>query len=124
MVSETAVQLHFLILDETLQSLSKFNATGRSVLIKSKSPGEKQEPTVYLKKCITCTNEYLVDEVPGRDLVGHRIRNTENAHDKVVGISLRCRGLFNPFVGGGKQASHLKEVVPADAGSALHTSDL
>jgi len=29
---------------------------------------------------------YLVDDVPGRDLVDLRIRNTENVEDKVVGI--------------------------------------
>jgi len=29
-----------------------------------------------------------------------------------------------PFVGGGKHASHLKEVVPAAAGSTLPTSEL
>jgi len=29
-----------------------------------------------------------VDNVPDRDLVGLRIRNTENVQDKVVGISL------------------------------------
>jgi len=30
-----------------------------------------------------------VDDVPGRDLVGLRIRYTENGQDKLVGISLR-----------------------------------
>ena len=30
---------------------------------------------------------------------------------------------FNPFVGGGKHASHLKEV-PVDVGNAIPTSDL
>jgi hypothetical protein len=38
-VAETAVQLPFRILDET--SFSKFNATGRSMLINFKSPGEE-----------------------------------------------------------------------------------
>jgi len=28
--------------------------------------------------------------VPGRDLVGMRIRKSENVEDKVVGIGLRC----------------------------------
>jgi len=32
--------------------------------------------------------------------------------------------LFNPFVGGGKHASHLKEVVPVDVGNPIPTSDL
>jgi len=41
---------------------------------------------------------YLVDEVPGRDLVGLRIRNTENVENKVVGISLRRRDLLKPDV--------------------------
>jgi len=36
--------------------------------------------------------------MPGRDLVGPRIRNAENAQDKVVGISLRCRDQFKPDV--------------------------
>ena len=33
----------------------------------------------------------LVDDVRDRDLVGLRIRNTENVHDKVVGISFPHR---------------------------------
>jgi hypothetical protein len=37
---------------------------------------------------------------------------------------LQARGLFNPFVGGGKHASHLKKVVPVAAGSTLPTSEL
>jgi len=79
------------------KSFPKFNATGRSLLIKFNSPGEEQEPTAYLKECITLT-DYLVDEVPDRDLVGLRIRNTENVHDKVVGISLRRREQLKPDV--------------------------
>jgi hypothetical protein len=39
-----------------------------------------------------------VDEVPVRDLVGLRIRNTENVQDKVVGISLRRRDQLKPDV--------------------------
>ena len=42
-------QLPFKILDETSKSFPKFNATGRSLLIKFNSPGEEQEPTLYLK---------------------------------------------------------------------------
>ena len=37
-------------------------------------------------------------DVHDRDLVGLRIRNTENVHDKVVGISLRGREQFKPDV--------------------------
>lgn len=77
-----------------------------------------------LRNALQALTNYLVDEATGRDLAGLRIRNTENAQDKVVGISLRHRGLFNPFVGGGKHASHLKEVVPVDMGNAIPTFDL
>ena len=84
-------QLLFKILDETSKSFPKCNATGRSLLIKLNSPGEVQVPTAYLKECITALTDYLVDEVPDRDLVGLRIRNTENVQDKMVGISLRRR---------------------------------
>jgi len=87
-VSETTQQLPFMILNETSKSFRKFNAIGRSLLIKFKSAGEEQEPTVYLKECITALTNYLVDKVPDRDLVGLRIRNTENVQYKVVGISL------------------------------------
>ena len=45
----------------------------------------------YLKECITELTNYLVDDVPDRDLVGVRIRNTENLQDKVLGISFRRR---------------------------------
>jgi hypothetical protein len=51
--SETNIQLPFKILDETSKTFPKFNATGRRLLIKFNSPGEKQEPTKYLKECIT-----------------------------------------------------------------------
>jgi len=91
-------QLPFKILDKTSHSFPKFKATGRSLLIKFNSPGEKQEPTVYLKECITALQDYLVDEVPDRDLVGLRIRNNENVRDKVVGISLRRRYQLKPDV--------------------------
>jgi hypothetical protein len=86
--SETTKQLSFKILDETFKSFLKFNTTGRSLLIKFNSPGEEQDPTTYLKECITALTNYLVDKVPDRDLVGLIIRNTENVQDKVVGISL------------------------------------
>ena len=89
--SETTKQLPFRILDETFKSFPKFNTTGRSLLIKFNLPGEEQDPTTYLKECITALTNYLVDKVPDRDLVGLRIRNTENVQDKVVGISLRRR---------------------------------
>jgi len=89
--SETAERLPFRILNETSKSFPKFNTTGGSLLIKFNFPGEEQDPTTYLKEFITALTNYLVDKVPGRDLVGLRIRNTENAQDKVVGISLRRR---------------------------------
>ena len=70
-----------MILDETSKPFPKFNTTGRSLLIKFRSPGEEQEPTAYLKECITALTNYLVKEVNDRDLVGLRIRNTENVQD-------------------------------------------
>ena len=39
-----------------------------------------------------------MNDVPGRDLAGLRIRNTENVQDKVVGISFRRRYQFKPDV--------------------------
>jgi len=98
LVSETTERLPFMILDETSKSFPKFNATGRRLLIKFKSAGEEQEPTVYLKECITALTNYLVDKVPGRDVVGLGIRNTQNVQDKVFGISLRRRDQFKPDV--------------------------
>jgi len=41
---------------------------------------------------------YLVDGVRDRDLVGLRIRNTDNVHDKVVGNSFRRRDQLKPDV--------------------------
>jgi len=52
-VSEISNQLPFLILNETSKSFPKFNATGRSLLIKFRPPTEDVEPPVYLKECIT-----------------------------------------------------------------------
>jgi hypothetical protein len=43
------------------------------MLIKFKSPGEEEEPTACLKECITALTNYIVDEVPDRDLVGLRM---------------------------------------------------
>jgi len=51
-----------------------------------------------LKECITALLNYLGYKVPDRDLVGLRIRNTENVPDKLVGISLRRRNQFKPDV--------------------------
>jgi len=96
--SETAKQLPFRILDETFKCFPKFNTTGRSLLIKFNSLGEEQDPTTYFKECITALTNYLVDKVPDRDLVGLKIRNTENVQDKVVGISLRRRDRLNADV--------------------------
>ena len=85
-----------MILDETSKPFPKFNTTGRSLLIKFRSPGEEQEPTAYLKECITALTNYLVKEVNDRDLVGLRIRNPENVQDEVVGISFRIRDQLKP----------------------------
>jgi hypothetical protein len=41
-------------------------------------------------------DNHLVDGLPGRDLVGLKIRNTENVKGKVFGISLR--DVFKPYV--------------------------
>ena len=66
-VSEIHKQLPFVS-----KSFSKFNTTGRSLRIKFRPPGEKQNPTAYLKECITALTNYLVDDVHDRDLVGLR----------------------------------------------------
>jgi len=91
-------QLSFMILDETSKSFPKFNATGRSLLIKFNSSVEEENPGSYLKECITALKNYLVDDVLGRHLLGLRIPNTENVEDKVVGISLRRRDQLKPDV--------------------------
>jgi len=67
----------------------KFNATGRSLLIKFRNPGEEQESTAYLKECITALTNYLVDVRDSE--MGLRIRNSEDVQNKVVGISFRRR---------------------------------
>ena len=95
-VSETTKELPFLILDENSKSFPKFNTTGTSLIIKFKLAGEKQEPIAYLKECITALTNYLVNEVADRDLVGVRIRNTENIQDKVIAISFRRRDQMKP----------------------------
>jgi len=55
-----------------------------------------QNPAIYLKECITAFTNYPVDDVPGRDLVGVKIRNTENVEDNVVAISLSRRVQLKP----------------------------
>ena len=80
-----------------LKTFPKFNTTGRSSLIKFIASGEDQNPTTYLRECIIALTKYLVD-VHDRDLVGQRIRNTQNVQDKVVGISLRHRDQLEPDV--------------------------
>jgi hypothetical protein len=50
----------------------------------------------YLQECITALTDYLVDQMPRRDLVGLRLRNTENVQDKVVLIRLRRRDPLKP----------------------------
>jgi hypothetical protein len=74
-------------LDQASKSFPEFNVTGRSLLIKFNALGEEQDPITNLKECITVLTNYLVDKVPGRDLVGLRIRNTDKVQDKVMGIS-------------------------------------
>jgi hypothetical protein len=95
---DTTGQLPFKILDETSTSFPKFKATGCSMLIKFNSPSEEQEPAEYITECITALTNCLVGEVPGRDLVGLRIRNTENVEDKVVGLRIRRRDQFKTDV--------------------------
>ena len=85
-------------MDQTSKSFPNFNANGRSLLIKFNSPGEEQNHATCLKECITALTNYLMNDVPGRDLVGMRIRNTENVQDKVVGISLGRRDQLKPDV--------------------------
>ena len=97
-VAETAVQLPFQFLDEASKFFPKFNMTSGSMLIKFKTPGQEQVPTAYLKECITVLTNYLMNEVPDRDLMGLRIRNTENVLHKVVRISFRRRNQFKPNV--------------------------
>jgi hypothetical protein len=97
-VFDTTVQLPFKILDKTLKSFPKFKPTGRTMVIKINLHGEEQEPTSYLKECITALPNYLAGDVPGRDLVGLRIRNTENVEDKLLGISLLRRDQLKPDV--------------------------
>jgi hypothetical protein len=86
-------------------------------LIKFRPPSEDAEPTVYLKECITALTNYLVDDVRDRDLVGLRIRNTENVQDKVVGISFRRRDQLKPDVVWGV----LGKVVQSNARFGLRT---
>ena len=82
----------------TSKSFPKFNATGRNLLITFRPRGEELEPITYLKECIVALTNYLVDDVPDRDLVGLRIRKTENVQDKVVGISFRRHDQLKPDV--------------------------
>jgi hypothetical protein len=51
-----------------------------------------------MKECITALKNYLLEEMPGRDLVVLRINNNENVQDKVVGIILRLRDQLKPDV--------------------------
>jgi len=85
-------------LDEKAKSFPKFNATGRSLLIKFNTPGEEPDPITYLKECITALTNYLLEDVPGRDMVGLKIHNNGNVHDEVVGISSRRRDQHKPYV--------------------------
>jgi hypothetical protein len=98
-----------------LNLFPKYNKTGRSLLIKFNCMGEEQDPATYLKECITALTNYLVDKVLDTDLVGFRIRNTENVQDKVVGISLRSRDQLKADV----VWSVLEKVVQSNARFAL-----
>jgi hypothetical protein len=89
--SERAEQLPFQILDEAVKGFSKFNTTGRNLLIKFNSPSEWQNRNAYLRECVANLTHYLVDKMPDNNLVGFRIRNNENLMDKAVGISYRGR---------------------------------
>jgi hypothetical protein len=62
------------------------------------STDEEQEPTAYLRECITALTNYLVEEVPGMNLVVFRIRNSNNVGNKVVGFTLWRRYQFKPDV--------------------------
>ena len=72
------------------------------MLINFKSPGEEQEPTAYLKECITALTNLLVAEVPIRELVGLGICSTKNVQDKLLGISLCRREHFKSDIGLGR----------------------
>ena len=48
--SEIREQLPFMILDETLKSFPKFNASGHSLLIRFRTPDDDQNPNTYLKE--------------------------------------------------------------------------
>ena len=71
-------QLRLLILEETSKFFPTFKTTGISLLIKFRSQGEEENPTVYLKECITALTNNIVDDVPDRGLMGLRTRNCEN----------------------------------------------
>ena len=102
-------------MEETSKSFQKFNATGRSLLIKFNSPGEDQGPATYLIEYNKALTNYLVDDVPGRDLVGLEIWNTENLQDKLVGISLLRRDQLKLYIVWGV----LQKVIQSNARFAL-----
>ena len=66
--------------------------------MKFNSPIEDKNHGTYMKECITELTDYLVDDVPGRDLVGLRIRDTENVEDEEFGIGLSHRDQLKPDV--------------------------
>jgi ABC-type transporter Mla MlaB component len=63
LVPETTEQLHIIILEQTTISVQKFNTTGLSLLLKFKSPGEKQEPRYISRNVIALTNYITKCEV-------------------------------------------------------------
>jgi len=58
------------------------------LLIECRPSTENVEPIFYLKGVHYCV-DYVVNDVRDGDLMGLRIRHTENVQDKVVGISFR-----------------------------------
>jgi len=62
LMSEISQQLPLLHLDETSSTFPKFNATGRTLLIKFRRPAEDVETTVYLKECVTALTNSFVDD--------------------------------------------------------------
>jgi len=66
---------------ETTKYFPKFNANRRSLLTNLRPQVKIKKPTDYLKERVTGLTNSLVANMRDRDLVGLRIRNTENVHD-------------------------------------------
>jgi len=78
-------------LDEVSEYLPKFNTTSSSLQVSFNSPVVEQNSGTDLNEYITALTDYQVVDVPGIDLLGLRIRNTEKVQDKLFCISLRRR---------------------------------